>query len=183
MFWVTVPSWKPAEMRYPKPGLTDCRVENPRKCETRNYGDWTSDAVSGPGICVASCAGTADEGLRSAAVNESRRWVGGTQNNQREEAAAPTPNRQRIRGVRMSERKRMNELPRSMADEERGASATNPSQDNKLAMRKHGQPAPMWRNHAPKQRKLWRWMVRKRVRDGFLRQQETGLCERMMMKL
>ena len=65
------------------------------------------------------------------------------QNNQREEAAAPTPNRQRIRGVRMSERKRMNELPRTMADEERRGTATNPSEDNKLAMRKHGQLTPM----------------------------------------
>ena len=43
----------------------------------------------------------------------------------------------------------------------------------KLAMRQHGQLLDMWRNHAPKQQ-LWRCVVSKRVRGGFLRQQEWG---------
>jgi hypothetical protein len=47
-------------------------------------------------------------------------------------------------------------------------------EESKLAMRQHGQLPFMWRNYAPKQRKLWRWVVRKRVRVGFLRQQEWG---------
>jgi len=84
------------------------------------------------------------KGLRTADVTKTRRRVCGTQNAQREEAAAPTPSRQRIRADRMNEQRRMNELPRSMADE-LGVQGTpaNPSQDKKLAMRKHGQQTLM----------------------------------------
>ena len=115
------------------------------------------------------------KGLRPADVTKTRRRVCGTQNAQREEAAAPTPSRQRIRGGRMNERQRMNELPRSMADEERKGSATNPSQVNGLAMRS------AWPANRSVTKSRTETAEAVQVGDketstgGFLRQQESGL--------
>ena len=116
------------------------------------------------------------KGLRPADVTKTRRRVCGTQNAQREEAAAPTPSRQRVRGERMKEPQRMNELPRSMADELGGqGTPANPSDDNGLAMR------PAWPANRSVKKSRTETAEAVQVGDkeattgGFLRQQESGL--------